>query len=163
MGPHRLLALAAASRRVGYVFLVDRRLLDWGISDTAGLSPAHGADAAQRWIGELEPQVVVTEKIEMAARKGARTKAIIAVMARVAAENHLYDISVRRRQAYASKYEEAIALAARYPEVAAWLPRKRRLFDNEPRSTVLFEALALAEESLKGPSGVDGDPIGGTD
>jgi hypothetical protein len=60
----------------------------------------------------------------------------------------LLDVAVARECCYANKYVEADALAERYPDIAAWKPKKRRFFDNEPRNTVLFEALALADEVL---------------
>ena len=57
-----------------------------------------------------------------------------------------------RPRGYQSKYDEAEALAAQYPESAVYLPKqRRRIFDFEPRSMVLFEALALADAVIKGP------------
>lgn len=147
----RLLALAAATGRVGYVYLVGGRIKDWRISEKAAESPTAAAEEAQRWINELKPDAVVTETTEDAPRKGKKTKAIIRAMAMVAEHNYLLDVSVKRTRDHPSKYEEADELAVRHPEIAAWVPKKRRLFDNEPRSTVLFEALALAEAVLRGP------------
>ena len=60
-------------------------------------------------------------------------------------------MSVPRIQDYANKYEEAAALALQYPDIKPWLPPKRRFFDNEPRSTVLFEALSLALGVIQRP------------
>ena len=64
----------------------------------------------------------------------------------------MLDVSVIREQAYANKYEEAEAIAGRYPELQTWLPKKRRFFENEPRSTVIFEAMALALIILRDPA-----------
>jgi hypothetical protein len=55
---------------------------------------------------------------------------------------------VPREHRYPNKYAEADALVDRYPELAPWKPMKRRFYDNEPRNTVLFEALALADQIL---------------
>jgi hypothetical protein len=66
-------------------------------------------------------------------------------MCEVAADHELLDIAVERPSLFPNKYAEAEALAARYPELAAWKPKPRRFFDNEPRNTVLFEALALGD------------------
>ncbi|MEM7529639.1 MAG: hypothetical protein AAF416_18545 [Pseudomonadota bacterium] len=148
----KLLALAAATGRVGYVYLVGGHVKDWRISEKAAKSPEAAAEAAQKWINELQPDVVVTEKAEQATKKGDKTKAIIAAIASTAEHNYLLDVSVARGHEHPTKYEEAAALAERHPEVAAWVPKKRRLFDNEPRNTVLFEALSLAETVLRGPT-----------
>lgn len=63
---------------------------------------------------------------------------------RPAAHNHLLEVGVPRKQGFANKYAEAEVLVERYPELAPWKPEKRRFYDNEPRNTVLFEALSLA-------------------
>ena len=148
----RILAFAAAYRRVAYVLLIDRELKDWRISEKAAGSPVEAAAFAQKWINELKPNVVVTERPGAARKKSEGTRVLIAAIAQTAEHNYLLDIEVPRAHRFRSKYEEAVALVERYPEIAGWLPKKRRFFDNEPRSTVLFEALALADEVQSGPT-----------
>ena len=148
----RILSIAAASGRVGYIYLVEGQLKDWRVSGKAAKSPVEAAEQTQSWITRLKPEVVVTEKAEDARRKGKKTKAIIRAIAETAAHNLVLDVSVTRTHDYANKYEEAAALAKGYPEIKAWLPPKRRFYDNEPRNTVLFEALSLAETVMRGPS-----------
>lgn len=140
----RVLAIAVASGRVGYVFLVGDHLTDWKMSRLAAKSTAKAVGIVQQWIIDLQPDVVVTEKIDSAKKKGQRTKEIIAAIAAITAHNYVLDVSVNRTQEYANKYEEAAVLAGKYPDLKPWLPKKRRFFDNEPRATILFEALALA-------------------
>jgi len=152
MADHRILAVAAASGRVGYAFLVGDMLRDWHVSYTAANSPTKAAEEAQKWINRLKPDVVVTEKAEEATKKGKKTKAIIGAIARTAEHNYVLDVSVARAQDYANKYEEAEALAVQHPEILPWLPAKRRFFDNEPRNTVLFEALSFANTVRRGGS-----------
>jgi hypothetical protein len=144
MATLKVLAFAAASGRVGSVLLLGDRLLDWQISDKAAESGMEAAAYAQRLINDLMPDVVVTEELETAKHKGKRTLELIAAMGRTAEYNDLLDVSVPHGHRYPNKYAEADALAERYPELMAWKPVKRRFFDNEPRNTVLFEALALA-------------------
>lgn len=146
----RLLAIAAATGRVGYVFFVGKRLLDWRVSEKAARSPIEAAGVAQGWINELEPEVVVTEKPGPRSKKDGKTLELNSAIARTASENYVLDISVERTPEHPNKYDEAKAQAERYPELAAWLPKKRRFFDNEPRNIVLFEALSLAETVLGG-------------
>ncbi len=151
----RILAIAAATGRVGYVYLVGGKLKDWRISRKAARSPVDAAEQAQRWINRLKPEVVVTEKTETAAKKSTKTKEIIHAIARTAAHNYVLDVSVAREHDYANKYEEAAALGKQHPEIAPWVPKKRRFFDTEPRSTVLFEALSLAGSVMRsGPAGL---------
>lgn len=152
MAAPKILACAAARRRAAYVFLVEGRVRDWRVSEKAARSPQDAAELTQIWINHLKPDVLVTEKTAVPCRKSARTKKIINAIARTAAHNYLLDVSIERRRAYRNKYEEAEALARRHPEVAAWLPQKRKFFDHEPRNTVLFEALALAQDILDDPS-----------
>ena len=144
MAALRVLAFAAATGRVGSVFLVGDRLLDWQISDKAADSSMEAAAFAQSLINDLTPDVVVTEELDTAGHKGKRTLGLIAAIARTAEYNQLLDVSVPHRHHYPNKYAEADALAEQYPELYPWKPVKRRFYDNEPRNTVIFEALALA-------------------
>ena len=145
MEPNRILALAAGTGRVGMVLLVGRRVMDWQVSGRAAKSPVQVTAFLRKIIASHKPDVVVTEKPSTASHKGERTKALIVAMCAVAADHELLDIAVDRPGQFPNKYAEAEALVARYPELAAWKPKPRRFFDNEPRNTVLFEALALAD------------------
>ncbi len=156
----RLLALAATHSRIGYVFLIGDRLVDWRISDRATKSAGKAAVWTQKLIAELRPDVVVIEKLETASKKGDKTKEIIKAIAAVAADHELLDVSITREQFYADKYEEAEAIAGRYPELKSWVPKKRRFFENEPRNTVIFEAMALAFPILRDPTGQLGTAMG---
>lgn len=147
----RLLAIAASTGRVGYVFIVGKHLTDWRVSEKASKTSKTAASETQKWINELQPDVVVTEKVGRRAKKDGKTLEINAAMARTAEHNYLLDVSVERDPELPNKYDEAKAQAERFPEIAAWLPRKRRFFDNEPRNIVLFEALTLAESILDCP------------
>jgi hypothetical protein len=148
MEPNRLLALAAASGRIGVVFFVGPRLMDWRISNMAARSPEAAARYADRLIVFLKPDVVVTERLSHAAHKGNSSKALVLAMAEVAANHEVLDVAVLREFRHPNKYAEADALVQRYPDLAPWKPKHRRFFDNEPRNTVLFEALALADHLI---------------
>lgn len=144
MAALRVLAFAAATGRVGSVFLVGDKLVDWHISNKAAENGVEAAGHAQALINDLMPDVVVTEELETAKHKGKHTLALIAAIARTAEHNDLLDVSVPRDHRFRNKYAEADALVEQFPELAPWKPMKRRFYDNEPRNTVLFEALALA-------------------
>ena len=148
----RVLAVAAGTGRLAYVFFVGDELKDWRISDTAAKSSKHAAGFVQGWINLLLPDVVVSEKTERNTKKGEKTSRLISTIAQTAEQNHLLDIAVVREHEYQNKYEEAEAIASQYPELKSWLPKKRRFFENEPRGIVLFEAIALAEKVVKTPA-----------
>lgn len=139
----RILAFAAASGRVGHVFLRSGQLMDWGLSRMASMSPERAARHASRLIEKLKPDVVITEDVPKTSTKSQLTRSLIAAIARVAEEAKLLDIRTRTKT-FANKYAEAAALAEQFAELRAWLPPRRRLWDPEPQNTVIFEALALA-------------------
>lgn len=137
------MAIAAASQRVGYVFLIDDKLAHWRLSVKASKSPALAARQAADWIADFKPHVVITEKVGPHSRKGERTRQLIAAISRVASDAKVNDVVVPRIQSYANKYEEAAALAERFPIIEPWRPKKPRMWESEPRNMIFFEALAL--------------------
>lgn len=150
----RLLAFAVSSGRASYVFFIGNEPVEWKISDRATKSVERIRAWAEEVITFLRPDVVVTEKPDATRHKGEKTKHLVEAIADVASHHELLDVSVAREQTYENKYAEAEALGARFPDLTPWVPRKRRFFDNEPRATVLFEAVALALVILAGPAPV---------
>jgi hypothetical protein len=148
MAKLRLIAFAAARGRIGSVVLAGDTLIDWRISDKAAESPEHAAAHAQRLFADFAPDVVVTEEVEMARHKSMHSRALITAIAEAAERNQLMAVSLPREHRFPNKYAEADALVERFPELAPWKPPKRRFYDNEPRNTVLFEALALADQLI---------------
>lgn len=147
----RVLAIAAATGRIGYVYLIGGKLRDWSLSRKASKSPKLAAEQAVVWIKTLRPDVVVVEKISRTLTKGQKTKWLIEAIATVANNANVLDIAVTRISEFKNKYEEAAALGERFPEIKAWVPRKRRIWEPEPRNTTLFEALALATAVVDSP------------
>jgi hypothetical protein len=145
-----ILAIAAGTGRVGYAYFVGHRLMDWGLSGLASKSTKQAAAMTRKWIDLLHPDVVVTEAKDSPSRKGAATRQVIEAISKVAGEEHVNDVRVPRLQRYENKYEEADALAERFPEIAPWKPRRPRLWESEPRNMIYFEAIALALEIIDG-------------
>lgn len=145
--PRRVLAIAAATGRIGCVYLIDGKLRDWRLSRKASKTPKLAAEQAMAWIELLRPEVVVTEKLDGRSRKGDRSQAVIAAIAAVAASVELYDIAIPRPKARTNKHDEAIELTERYPEIRQWLPKARKIWEAEPRDLIYFEALVLAENA----------------
>ena len=152
MTPGRVLSVAVVSTRAGHVVFHDGKLVDWGISRKAAKSAPDLVGFMQERINALKPTVVVTEAVDDRSRKGPRVKGLIASIAAIASHNEVLDVSVARPRTFPSKYEEAVALAGRFPEIRGYLPnRKRRNHDFEPQGMIIFEAIALAEAVINGP------------
>ena len=140
----KVLAIAVATGRIGYVYLVGQRLMDWGLSRKASRDTQSASAQAKEWIAELEPDVVITQNVPKSSTKSVKTRALIEAITKVARDAHLLDVQVTKPHFFKNKYEEAAALGERFPEIAIWVPKIRRLWEPEPRTTVLFEALAMA-------------------
>lgn len=140
----RVLSLSVATGRVGYVYFDDGQPAHWGMSHKAARSPLLAAEQTKKWLSLFAPDVIVTERVGVHSRKGALTKYLIAAVADVAGESDWTNFSVPRVQSYANKYEEADALAARFPILSAWVPSRPRIWEAEPRNMILFEAVSLA-------------------
>ena len=146
---NKVLSIAVATGRIGYVNLIGDKLKDWGLSRKASKTPALAAAQAEQWIAYLAPDVIVTEIVPKTSTKSVKTRALIEAIQNVAAKAKLLDVHVPRIQLHKNKYEEAEQLAERYPELSLWVPKPRRIWEPEPRATVLFEALALAASLLE--------------
>jgi hypothetical protein len=140
----KILAFAAAKGRIGTVFLHGNTLIDWRISDRAAETPEAATAFAKGLFADFTPDVVITEELLMARNKGKRTLDLIEAIADAAEAAQLMSITLPRRHDHPNKYAEAEALVTMFPELTPWLPPPRRFYDNEPRNTVLFEALSLA-------------------
>ena len=142
-----VLALAARCSRVGYVLIVDGLAKDWALSRVASLDPQAASTYLAGWIDRFNPNVIVLEDYQSAGRKADRTKTILKALQHTAATSSAVVTSLVREQTYPNKFVEAHDLVERFPELAAWVPRRPRLWEREPRNLVYFEALALAVQS----------------
>lgn len=152
MAALRVLSVAVASGRAGYVFLDGTQLVDWGIAVKATKTASELVAFVQKLINDLRPDVVVTEKCDEDCKKGSRAKRLIKSITELASHNYVLDVSIARPRHYLSKYEEAEDLVSRHKDIVGYLPEKRpKFYDFEPRNMIIFEALALAEAVIFGP------------
>ena len=156
----RVLGVAAGSGRVAYVFFIGTELKDWGVSEDAAASPGKAKKAARRWIKALEAQVLVTPDFSGRSTKGRKTRDLIEAVTGTARRRQLICVALPHTHDFPNKYAEASALAQRYPDIAGWLPEKRRFYDKEPRNIVLFEALSIAEHVSRSPAVTIGRVLG---
>lgn len=145
--PFKTLSVAASSGKVGFVLLINGELKDWGLSIKASKSSELTADKAQAWINFYQPDVVITELITKHSRKSQHNQQVIQAIAETAIDSDAQHVEIERTQDYDNKYVEAQALAEKYPVIANWLPKPRKLWEAEPKNMVLFEAISLAESN----------------
>ena len=143
-----VLALAARHGRVGYVLLIDGAPKDWRLSRRASQSSQSATICLENWINRFDPDAIILEDYRTAGRKSGKTQAILKALYRAASNSSAVTVAHAREQHYPNKFAEAQALAERFPDLAAWLPRRPRIWEREPRNLVYFEALALAAQSV---------------
>lgn len=146
--PLRMLAVAAATGRIGYVFLVGGTLRLFELSVSASRSPHHAVQKMQEWIEYLEPDVIITEKITQRSRKSDDSHHLIEAITAIADDAPVNNAEVVRVQHFKNKYEEARAFAERFPQIKPWVPKMPPIWLPEPRNTIYFEALSLALEVI---------------
>ena len=141
----KVLAVAAANRRVGYAYFENNDLVYWTISTKAGEKPLDAVAVTQDLVTRFAPDVLISQQVTPTLTKSKNTKQVIAAIARTGKNNDLISVAVPRLRKHKNKYEEAESLAKIFPQVADYLPQPRQLHHSkEPRNTVLFEAIALA-------------------
>ncbi|MES9962189.1 MAG: hypothetical protein ABW116_01490 [Candidatus Sedimenticola sp. 20ELBAFRAG] len=146
--PLKVLGIGANASNVGMVFLNQGKLKFWQSSSVASQSPADAKRIAKRWVTEFQPDIVVTEKLAESCRKSEQTQAVITTFAQTAEELGIRSLRLARPQEHKNKYDEATALATRYPATKPWVPT-RKFYDPEPRNVALFNALALADKLIR--------------
>lgn len=140
----RIMGFAVGTGKVGFAYLVDGELMDWRLSIKASRSFDGTFKQALEWIIYYRPELVVLEQIELGSRKGAYSQALVEAIESAANNANVEVVRTPRASKGPNKYAEAEELASEFPQIASWLPHKRRLWETEPRNTIYFEALALA-------------------
>lgn len=140
----RLLGIAASHGKVGFAYLVDGELMDWGLSVKASKSFEEAFQRVTAWTIYYRPDLVVTERVEGASRKGVHTRNLIRAAESAANNGNAEYAEVSAPLDGLNKYAAAAGLAEQFPQIAPWLPRKRRTWEPEPRNIIYFEALSLA-------------------
>lgn len=147
----RVLSIAVATGRMACVLMVGGKLKDWRLSKKAARSSELAERQAQCWIRKFTPHVVVTEAVPARSTKSKKTRSLINAVSRASAARGVHDARVSRASKFKNKYEEARALANRFPDIEAWVPKKPKIWESEPRNTVYFEALTLALQVVDAP------------
>lgn len=150
--PKRIIAFDVRSRSYGYAVLEGpKQLLDWGVRSFRRGANAVQVPAAEK-IGaqfeEFAPTVIVLNKRD--SHRTGRHTGLVGSIVRQAEQRGIPTRFFARRavdNAFAghnrNRHEVASVLANEFPELAAWLPRKRRCQDNEDYRMSMFDATAL--------------------
>ena len=144
--PLSIISIAVSHNRIAMVFLIDKQPMDWEMSYVAASSPDNATKKAKHWVQWYGADVVVTENPRNTNRKGERSQQLLEAVCQAVQATKAQPIEVERHQPYPSKYEQIDALCARYPQMKAAAPRKRKYWENEPHAVTTFEALSNAEQ-----------------
>lgn len=146
------LGFAIAYRRIGIVVLKDGQLQHWEIAKAAYDDLDKLKSLIVSLIDAHQPAVIVVEKTGDQCRKGVETQRRIAAITNLAEQQGKLVMAVPRKHDFQNKYEEAEALAMRYPDLAPWVSEQVPCWENEPRRMILFEALAMTDGVMNGPT-----------
>ena len=141
----KVMGLAVAAGKVGFVILRNDQLLDWKVSKVAAKSPERMQQVLQGWLDIHQPDCVISETINLYSRKSNRTLSVMKAAEYVITTNDCQHITIPRERNYQNKYEEIAALSDIHPIIAPWAPTPRKCYESEPLNTILFEALALTQ------------------
>jgi len=139
----RVLAMSAASGKVGHVLVLNDRVVDLGMSAKASKGPTEARTYAMQRIELLRPDVVVTELLMRTTKKGDKTRSIIEALTSVANVANVSSMEVARGRSQANRFEEATDLAQMFPAMRRYLPKVRKPWESEPKTLIYFEALSL--------------------
>jgi Predicted endonuclease involved in recombination (possible Holliday junction resolvase in Mycoplasmas and B. subtilis) len=150
----RILAIDPSTRGFGFAVLEGPdRLIDWGVKDTKLDKNRRALELIANLIEQYEPGVVVLENYAgKGSRRCERVAELIEKISRLALTR---ETKVRRfsraevKRAFAAsgaktKYEIAVAIANRFPELAPRLPRFRKPWMSEDYRMSIFDAVGLA-------------------
>jgi len=148
----RMLAIAPNHRGFGYVvFEGPERLVDWGVRHVEGDKNKNSIAAVGELIGRYQPQVLVVEDINAKhCRRRERVRKLINELEEYTRERGL---TVRRisqvklKRAFLplgirNKHQMARFIAARFPELARFVPSERKPWMSEDERMAIFDAAA---------------------
>jgi len=153
----RTLALDPTSRGLAFAVLEgSERLVDWGLVELPDKQDERlFLTRVSQLIARYEPAAVAIEAIT-GSRRRSRGRDRIARISRLANRNGLAVHGVARAdlrehfaESGATKWEIAVAVSRLFPELEAWLPRKRKPWMSEDERMSIFDAVSLALIALR--------------
>lgn len=155
--PVRVLAVDPAPRGFGFVILEGpRAVIDWGVRSGRAASIEREQQLLLRFsdlVGRYRPTMVVFENMSAPeSRRQGRARLLVATMTNFATWQKIAVREISQSQVKQvfktfgarSKYEVACAISRQVPEIASWLPKKRKPWNAEDYRMAAFNAAALA-------------------
>jgi len=146
----RVVAFYPISNSVAFAVLEGQELLDWGMVQVKPKSPDDGMNRIVALIERYAVDAVVAEDHHGKTRRGARIRSLlsgikVSALGRRTRWKGLSRDQVRETFAGSARtrYEIAVVLAERYPELALRLPPKSKAWTSEDHRIALFDAVAF--------------------
>lgn len=150
----RIVAIALTARGFGYCVMEDQVILESGNKGVEGNKNSQSICKIEKLLKRFLPGVLVLQDVNATGcRRAPRIKALHRQVIELAAKYKLKVTLLSGNQlreallgdAKGTKHEMAEMLAKNYPiELAAKLPPKRRLWENEDGRMDMFDAVGLA-------------------
>jgi len=149
----RVLAVDPSTRGLGFAVLEGPdRLIDWGVKETKNDKKRKSLKLIDDLIGLYQPRVIVVEDYAAkGSRRCGRVRELINDISKLAVKRNVKVRSFSRlkvKQVFAesgatNKYEIAVAIAKRFPELAPRVPRFRKPWMSEDYRMSIFDAVGL--------------------
>jgi len=149
-----VLAIDPSTRGFGFaVFEGPNQLIDWGVKETKVDKNKRSLKLINELVNDYQPYAMVVEDYAgKGSRRCRRIEGLIDDISNLAAKPRIKVRSFSRaevKRAFAeseskTKYEIAIAIAKRFPELTPRLPRFRKPWMSEDYRMSIFDAVALA-------------------
>jgi RNase H-fold protein (predicted Holliday junction resolvase) len=153
--PTRIFALDPTTKGFGYaVFELPFRLVAWGLAHVSGEKESGAIARFEALLDQFRPDVVVLEDpAAPGSRRRPRVQKLLEKLVETARERGI-EVQALPRLAViecfsspderATKFSITKRLAETFPELAAKMPQRRKIYQSEDERIAIFDALALA-------------------
>jgi RNase H-fold protein (predicted Holliday junction resolvase) len=153
--PTRIFALDPTTKGFGYAILeTPFHLIDWGLAHISGEKDSGAVARFEALLDQYRPDVVVLEDpAAPGSRRRPRVQELLNTLGKTARERGIAVHTIPRLAVIecfssldkrATKYSITKHLAETFPELAAKMPRRRKIYQSEDERIATFDALALA-------------------
>jgi Holliday junction resolvasome RuvABC endonuclease subunit len=150
----RVLTIDPATRGFGYAVLEGpNRLIDWGVRETKADKKRRALKLIEGLIDQYQPNVIIVEDYAgKGSRRCPRIQKLINAISKLALQRKIKVKRVSRldvkraflKSGARNKYQIAVAIGKRFPELGPRLPRFRKPWMSEDYRMSIFDAVALA-------------------